>query len=347
MTLAPDNHVAGRPNGSAPWQGLEVRHLLALVAVADEGTFSRAAERLGYTQSAVSQQVGALERMAGVPLFDRPGGPRPVRLTPEGKVLVAHARAVVARLSEAAAELRSLSSGEQGTLRVGTIQSVGRHVLPELLHRFRRDHPLVQVQLWESPDPNDLLAAMADGQLDVMFVPFPVPEGPFDVRVVLDDPFVLLAPAESPEASRLSITLDDVVRLPLIGYRNTWCQGLVADRFAPTGHSPSYIFCSDDNPTVQGLVGAGGAYSFTTLLMVDVADPTTAVLRIEPPVEPRHVAVLRPTDRHLPAALAPFIETATSVCADLVRSCRIDTALDLAGDVGDGPRSAAAVRPPP
>ena len=82
--------------GSA-WPGLEMRHLLALVAVVETGTFSEAAEQLGYTQSAVSQQVGTLERIVGAPLFERPGGRRPVRLTAAGEMLLTHARAVLAR----------------------------------------------------------------------------------------------------------------------------------------------------------------------------------------------------------------------------------------------------------
>jgi DNA-binding transcriptional LysR family regulator len=64
--------------GSSAWSGLEMRHLLALVAVVETGTFSAAAEQLGYTQSAVSQQIGILERIAGATLFERPGGRRPV-----------------------------------------------------------------------------------------------------------------------------------------------------------------------------------------------------------------------------------------------------------------------------
>jgi DNA-binding transcriptional LysR family regulator len=320
MTQSSSTDIGG--NGAAPWHGIEIRHLLAFLAVADEGTFSRAAVHLGYTQSAVSQQVGALERMVGTPLFDRPGGPRPVTLTPEGKALAAHARAVVSRLSEAAAELRSLSSGEQGTLRVGTIQSVGRQILPELLGRFRRSHPLVQVQLTESQNPDSLLTAMTDGELDVMFAPIPIPErlftdGPFDIRVILDDPFVLLAPADSPEAARQFVTLDEIPQLPLIGFRSSWCLGLVNDRLALTGHSPQYVFQSDDNPTIQGLVGAGEAYAMTTVLSIDPADSRTVAIPIEPPVEPRRVVALRPTDRHLPAALDPFVETAAEVCAGL------------------------------
>jgi DNA-binding transcriptional LysR family regulator len=114
----------------ATWPGLELRHLLALVAVSETGTFSRAAEQLGYTQSAVSQQIGTLERIVGTPLFERPGGPRPVRLTTAGEILLTHARAVLARVSSAAADLRALASGEQGQLRVGTLPSIGTKILP-------------------------------------------------------------------------------------------------------------------------------------------------------------------------------------------------------------------------
>ena len=107
-------------NGSAypaAWAGLEIRHLLALNAVVENGTFSGAAEQLGYTQPAVSQQVGTLERIVGTPLFERPGGPRPVRLTTAGQMLLIHARAVLARVNSAATDLRALSSGERGELR--------------------------------------------------------------------------------------------------------------------------------------------------------------------------------------------------------------------------------------
>ena len=72
------------PRLLSAFSSLELRHLLALDAVASEGTFGRAAERLGYTQSAVSQQIAALERAIGGAVFDRPGGPKPVRITPLG-----------------------------------------------------------------------------------------------------------------------------------------------------------------------------------------------------------------------------------------------------------------------
>ena len=87
------------------WLGVELRHLLALQAVAEEGSFGRAARSLGYTQSAISQQIAALERIVGQRLIDRPGGPRPVTLTDAGALLLTHARAINARLAAAQADL--------------------------------------------------------------------------------------------------------------------------------------------------------------------------------------------------------------------------------------------------
>src|SRR5919197_715227 len=102
------------------WLGVELRHLAALQAIVEEGSFGRAARRLGYTQSAVSQQIATLERIVGEKLLERPGGPRPVKLTEAGELLLRHARGIVARLQAAQADLHALRSGEAGNLRVGT-----------------------------------------------------------------------------------------------------------------------------------------------------------------------------------------------------------------------------------
>src|SRR5436305_10387095 len=94
------------------WLGVELRHLAALQAVASEGSFGRAAEKLGYTQSAVSQQIATLERIVGERLVERPGGPRPVSLTEAGRVLLGHANSIVARPQAPQAALASLSARE-------------------------------------------------------------------------------------------------------------------------------------------------------------------------------------------------------------------------------------------
>src|SRR6478672_11824410 len=117
--------------------GVELRHLRALVAIAETSSFSLAARRLGYAQSAVSQQIAALERVVGTRLVERPGGPRAVALTEAGGVLVGHAKHMLARLSAARSDLAALAAGEAGTLRIGVFQSAGARILPDVLAAFR------------------------------------------------------------------------------------------------------------------------------------------------------------------------------------------------------------------
>src|SRR6059036_1916315 len=138
-----------KPDG---WLGVELRHLAALQAVAREGSFGGAAVALGYSQSAVSQQIAALERIVGERLVERPGGPRPVSLTEAGHLLLRHADSIVARLKAAQADLHALQAGEAGTLRVGIFQSAGARLLPEIMRRFTQQWPQIDVMLEEHDD---------------------------------------------------------------------------------------------------------------------------------------------------------------------------------------------------
>jgi DNA-binding transcriptional LysR family regulator len=306
------------PASQAAWSSLEIRHLLALVAVVETGTFSRAAEQLGYTQSAVSQQVGTLERMVGTPLFERPGGPRPVRLTAAGEVLLTHARAVLARISSAATDLRALALGEQGELRVGTLPSVGTKILPRLLRTFRAEWPGIQIVLRESRDSADLIHAVETGDIDVTFIDIgPYETGPLEVRPLLEDPMVFLAPAGAPEAGQRVVDIGDVAHLPMIGTRNPGCRQIIDDAFRQAPVSPTYVFRSDDNPTIQGLIGSGLAYAVLPLLTVDENDPHVAVIPIRPEPPPRRLGIAWHPDRRPPLALLPLVEAATEICRDL------------------------------
>jgi DNA-binding transcriptional LysR family regulator len=302
----------------AAWSGLEMRHLLALVAVVETGTFSKAAEQLGYTQSAVSQQVATLERIVGTPLFERPGGPRPVRLTAAGELLLTHARAVLARVSSAATDLRALASGEQGELRVGTLPSVGTKILPRLLGTFRAEWPGIQIKLRESRDSAELIQAVESGDIDVTFIDIgPYETGPLEVRPLLDDPMVFLAPAGAPEAGQRTVSIADIAHLPMIGTRNVGCRQIVDTAFRQAPGSPTYVFRSDDHPTIQGLIGSGMAYAVLPLLTVDEHDPNVAVIPIRPEPPPRRLGIAWHPDRRPPLALNPFVEATAGICGDL------------------------------
>jgi DNA-binding transcriptional LysR family regulator len=289
------------------------------MAVVETGTFTGAAEQLGYTQSAVSQQIARLERSVGAALLERPGGPRRVRLTPVGEALALHARAVIDRLRAAQADIAAIRAGERGTLRVGTLQSVGTKVLPRLLRSFREAHPGIELVPVEIQDMAELPAGVEAGEFDLSFVPLPVPEGPFALRRLLDDPYVFMAPSAAPEARLDSVTLRQVIRLPLIGIRDEIEALELETILRRTGTEPTFVFRSNDNPTIQGFVAAGLGYAVLPRLTVDEDDPEVVVLPISTPVPPRRLGIIWHVDRQLPQAAHRFVDLAVEVCADLSR----------------------------
>jgi DNA-binding transcriptional LysR family regulator len=288
------------------WHGVEIRHFAALQAVAEERSFGRAARRLGYTQSAVSQQVATLERLVGEQLVERPGGPRPVSLTDAGELLLRHADSIVARLQAAEADLRALRSGEAGTLRIGTFQSVGARVLPEVMRRFTAQWPRIDVSLVELED-DEVTSAIERGAIDVGFVLLPIEDAPLETTEVLRDPYVLVKPKGSP----LEPSLQAIAAEPLVGFRRSAALDSVEAAFRAQGVEPHWRFRSNDNSTVQGLVASGVGNAVLPRLTVDERDPRVEVVDL-PAIPPRIIAVARHRDRYASPATRAFISTVTT-----------------------------------
>jgi DNA-binding transcriptional LysR family regulator len=300
------------------WLGLDLRHLIALKAIADEGSFGKAAERLGYTQSAISQQIATLERIVGLRLIERPGGPRPISLTEAGQILLRHADAIQARLLAAKADMKALEAGDAGLLRVGTFQSVGTRILPTLLRRFSDSHPQVEVLLRESLHERELIEMVERGELDLTFWALPVEPGPYESVELLTDPYVLVVPAGSPLAAlKRTPTLKEIALQPLISFNSCASTAEMEANLASTGRPLNVVFRSDNNGTVQGLVGAGVGISVAPRLTVDEDDPSIAVIDLQGRVSPRVIALVWHRDRHRSAAAEAFVESAMSVCGEL------------------------------
>src|SRR5690349_15399406 len=185
----------------------ELRQLATLVAVADEGSFGRAASRLGYTQSSVSQQIAVLEKTARGPLFDRPGGPKPVRITPLGAVLLQHGRELLRRADEMRDGIERFRAGDS-RIDIGTFQTVSNTILPQVIGELRDAHPGCDIRLFEEEtDDPDLTG------LDLMF---------FDGRTkheglkLLDDPYFLAARPGDFEPGPVPLT--ELDGLPLVAH---------------------------------------------------------------------------------------------------------------------------------
>ena len=299
------------------WLGLELRHLAALKAVAEHGSFGRAATSLGYTQSAVSQQIATLERIVGAKLIDRPGGPKAVSPTEAGQLLLGHAESITNRLQAAQADLRALAHGAAGPLRIGTYQSVGARILPTVLHRFLAEWPQVDISLLELTDDGELLAGIERGELDVTFTMLPLPVGPFEFVELMRDPYVLVVQAGSPVADRTRPpTPRELAELPLIGNRS--CRSVAAgmDYVRASGREPRVVFRSDDNGTVQGMAAAGMGAALVPRLTVDEADERVEVIELSDRFPERIIGIAWHRDRHRTRAAEAFVDEARAVCAE-------------------------------
>jgi DNA-binding transcriptional LysR family regulator len=287
----------------------ELRWLLTLAAIGREGSFSRAAETLGYTQSAISQQVGRLERVVGQRLVDRPGGLRAVRLTPAGELLLGHAEAIVARLDSARADLRALAEGEFGTLRVGCYQSVGVRLLPRVVREFQTTWPRVRVVLTEAEDDAQLLRLVERGELDLSFVVLPMMPGPFEHQELLEDPYVAVVRDDSPLGASESISPRDLTGMPLVTYAQMREVHAIENRLGRPELAGQILLRSNDNGTILGLVAEGVGVAVISWLS---ADPFRDGLRIVPlqGVTPRTIAIAWHRDRYRVPAADAFVHIA-------------------------------------
>jgi DNA-binding transcriptional LysR family regulator len=300
------------------WLGIELRHIAALHAVAEERSFHGAAGRLGYTQSAISQQIATLERIVGGKLVERPGGPRSVFLTELGRLVLGHAEAIVARLQAVQADAAAMVAGELGALRVGTYQSVSEQILPALISEFRATRPDVEITLAESESDDELLAAVERGELDLAFALLPLPDGPFACEELMRDPWMLLAAAGSRLAAREGpVSLSEAAGLPLIGARLHRCRMQVDEHFRARGLEPSYVFRTDENRTVHGLVAAGLGVGIVPGLAVDARDERVVAVRLGPEMAPRVIALAWHRDRYRPPTAEAFVRLAAQVCSRL------------------------------
>jgi DNA-binding transcriptional LysR family regulator len=300
-------------------QDIEIRQLRALQAVASEGSFGRAAERLGFTQSAISQQIAGLERAVGDRVFDRPGGPRRVELTPTGSLLLAHANAVLERIREAEDELRSLRAGEVGRLLVGSYQSVSVNILPEVVGRLRAERPGLSVRCVENDENDTLVAQLLSDELDLSFLIGMPDDDAIEAVPLLIDPFVLLSAAPDTPASVDPSTLRGA---PMIGQSPCACQLSIDRSLRDYGVEPDYIFRTNDNAAVQAMVRAGMGQAILPFLAVDPNDPGVVVSTLDPPIPPRVVALGRRRGRTLAPAADRFIELAVEVCRARQQSSR-------------------------
>jgi DNA-binding transcriptional LysR family regulator len=234
------------------------RHIRTFHEVVLTGSYSAAARALGYTQPAITQQMKALERDVGTPLFTRAG--RGLRLTEAGETLSRHAAAILETMSAAQQQMTALTRLHSGRVRLCAFPSANATLVPETLARLAAGHPGVRVELSEE-EPPESLQRLVRGECDIALA-FTYPgleeEVPDEVMEVplLEDQLLVLLPTRHPLTRRRTVHLADLAE-------ERWIAGCLRCRVnflhecAAEGFAPDIAFTTDDNLVVQSLVAEG------------------------------------------------------------------------------------------
>jgi DNA-binding transcriptional LysR family regulator len=283
---------------------LDVRRLQILRAVVTSGSVTAAATNLGYTPSAISQQIAALEKQAGVPLLARVG--RGVQPTPAGRVLTEHAAVIAQHVADAETALADLRAGRTGRIVVRYFATAGAALVPPALARFRHSHPGVQVDLKLS-DPGDPMPEVEQGRADLAIVVGPrgAPRAGIKLVHLLDDPYLAVLPKRHRLATTArAIDLADLADEPWVD--NEWpagpCRAIMLDACAAAGFSPRFVVESEDYATAQGFVAAGLGVSVIPRTGLGNRHPGVVTRRVRRPEPTRSIfAAVRETSLAQPA----------------------------------------------
>lgn len=294
---------------------LDVRRLRLLRELAHRGTIAAVAQALAFTPSAVSQQLSALEREAGLPLLERSG--RRVVLTPAGRNLVRHAETVLEQLERAAAELAGARQGLSGPLRIGTFASAGRTIIPAALITLARQHPGLEPMVSEI-DPADVADALRAGDLEVALIheyDFAAgrPEPGLATEALCTEAMYLASPADQaagtgptgagPEKAGDAAAIGRWRDWPWItATPGTMCQQMTVRACQAAGFTPRTRHRVDDFSTTLALVAAGQGVALVPQL--GLADLPPGVLLTRLPLSRRTKIAYRSGAGRHPAVAA-------------------------------------------
>jgi DNA-binding transcriptional LysR family regulator len=289
--------------------GLGLRELRAVLAVAELGSFRRAAAELGFTQSALSHQVSALESALGWPLFHRPGGRAPVRLTPAGEAVCRRARRVLNEVEAVAADAEGAERGESVRVRVGVSQTAAAEIMPAALHAFRDVHPGVEVVLSETDDATGCRDALRRGELDLAFSYDPKPDEFVEAVPVLEDRWVILTRRDSAIAELEQPGFEVLDGLDVVAWTQRWMAQLELEQaWEQRGIAPKIVYRTDDNLALQRLVAAGlGHACIGRLAARRAVDPALTWLSPRESLGPREMVLCYPRNRRMSATALALI----------------------------------------
>jgi DNA-binding transcriptional LysR family regulator len=288
---------------------VELRQLATFVAVAEEGSFTRASDRLNVVQSAVSAGVRNLERELGAMLFDR--STHSVRMTDAGRALLPEARATLAAAQAARDAVDEVRGGVRGTVVLGTMQAQGMRAidLAGVLAAFRAEHPGVEVKIRHAGGSTEMAREVREGRLDLAFVALPG-DGPPGVELIplAREPIMLAVPAGHRLVKSADIELAALRDETLVDLPAGWGIRMAVDRsFAAAGLTRTITYEVNDTATMIDLIRNDLAIGLVPRSLAESSDIAFVPIRDDPPQFQTAIAI--PANRRLSAASRAMLET--------------------------------------
>lgn len=275
----------------------------AFVAVAETGSFSRAAERLELTQSAVSKRLSNLEHGLAATLFDRIG--RQAQLTESGRVLLPHARNVLADLAAGRQAVADLAGTVGGRLQLATSHHVGLHRLPPILREYAAAYPNVDLDL-RFMESEEACAAVAAGELELAVITLPEAAAPqLTTEVLWHDPLAFVAAGGHPVAAEGRLQPSDLAAEPaILPDSGTFTRRIVRDVLQPYAIEPRVAFETNYLETIKMMVSVGLGWSVLPKSML--ADADLAILDVADITLARRLGMVRHKGRTVGNAVGAF-----------------------------------------
>ncbi|GMA60072.1 LysR family transcriptional regulator [Alicyclobacillus fastidiosus] len=258
--------------------------------------FTRAAELLSLSQPALSRAMASLEQELGTTLFDRQG--RNVVLNEYGKTFLEYVEKALRTMDEGKTKIQEMLGVSNRSVSLAFLPTLGLGYVPQLVKEFNRDHPDVQIQLWQNPHET-IIKQLKTGDIDLGLCLSPVKESNLDWRELFSEELYVIVPTDHRLASKDFVQLTDIADEPFIGMKHGTGLRIVMDElFDQAGFSPRIAFEGEEVPTIAGLVGAGLGVSLTPYWSgLDLS--SVRLLRVSEPVCRRTIGIAWVADKEL------------------------------------------------
>jgi len=295
---------------------MELRQLRYLLAVAEEGNFTRAAANVFVSQSALSQQIQALETEVGAVLLNR--SKRGVHLTAAGEILAQHALRVMHELEQAEVAMQELEGLQRGELRVGVVQTVNTYLIPGIVAAYAAEYP--GVKLWiEELSSDEIEAGLAAGELQVG-IGFAPPTNPqLDAEIVLQERLALITREDHELAGNAQIPVQTLDQMPLVMLANTFCTRRLWEESAQLASAqPNVVMEMNTVSSILSIVEKTGIPTILPeLILATQPMPTLHTVYLTDTTPSRSVALLWNRDNYLCAASRAFMQLTKEVVSPL------------------------------